>query len=83
MDSSKQPQVLITGAAGFIGGALSRYAIEAGYRAIGVDDFNRTAEQLAWRSIPFQECIDREAFIKNPDRWLSDVKAIFHLGART
>lgn len=83
MDSSKQPQVLITGAAGFIGGALSRYAIEAGYRAIGVDDFNRTAEQLAWKSIPFQECIDREAFIKNPDRWLSDVKAIFHLGART
>jgi len=75
--------VVITGAAGFIGGALARHAIQAGYRVIGVDDFERGANQQAWKSIPFLECVHRTAFVAQPDLWLNQADAVFHLGART
>jgi ADP-L-glycero-D-manno-heptose 6-epimerase len=75
--------VVITGAAGFIGGALARHAIQAGYRVIGVDDFERGANQQAWKSIPFLECVPRTAFVAQPDLWLNQASAVFHLGART
>lgn len=75
--------VVVTGAAGFIGGALARHAIQAGYRVIGVDDFEREANQQAWKSIPFLECVHRDALVAEPDLWLSKADAVFHLGART
>ena len=75
--------VVITGAAGFIGGALARHAIQAGYQVIGVDNFDREPEHQAWKSIDFLARINRDDFAKQPDVWLSKADAVFHLGART
>lgn len=75
--------VVITGAAGFIGGALARHAIQAGYQVIGVDNFDREPEHQAWKSIDFLARVNRDDFAKQPDVWLSKADAVFHLGART
>lgn len=82
MDIQKKT-VAITGAAGFIGGALSRYALQAGYQVIGVDNFERGPEHQAWKSIDFLARVNRDDFAKQPDFWLSKADAVFHLGART
>lgn len=82
MDIQKKT-VAITGAAGFIGGALARYALQAGYQVIGVDNFERGPEHQAWKSIDFLARVNRDDFAKQPDVWLSKADAVFHLGART
>ena len=80
---NKKKTVVITGAAGFIAGALARYAVQAGYNVIGVDNFERGPEQQAWKSIPFKACIPRDLFATQPDFWLNQAEIVFHLGART
>ena len=73
-------KVLITGAAGFVGGFLTRYAIDAGCSVMGIGTGQFTRE---WPDVPFEACDVRDdvALLRvissfRPDR-------IFHLAAQS
>jgi len=80
---NRAKRIIITGAAGFIGTALARFAIQNGHQVIAVDNFERGPEHQAWNSIPFLALVNRNAFADNPDYWLNQADCLFHLGART
>lgn len=76
--------IVVTGAAGFIGSALVALLNQQGYdNLILVDDFSAVAKQGNLVGKGFAEQVHRDVF----DSWLgehaAEVKAIFHLGART
>ena len=76
-------QIVVTGAAGFIGCNLARRLNADGFsNLILVDDFTENKESNL-EGVSFAEKIHRDNFIE----WLTenseDVKFVFHLGART
>lgn len=76
-------QVIVTGAAGFIGSCLVGYLNEKGYENIVVvDEFSRDDKTINLEDKKYTHQVDREAFFD----WLKKNPApafIFHLGART
>ncbi len=77
-------QVVITGAAGFIGGCLARKLNKQGQtNLVLVDDFTSSAKIQKVAAINYSKTIDRSGF----SEWLSEnsgnVEFVFHLGART
>ena len=77
-------QIIVTGAAGFIGSCLVRKLCESGYsRIVGVDDFS---VQAKWRNTADKPClekIDRKNFFSWLDAHSETVDFVLHIGART
>jgi len=76
--------IVITGVAGFIGSYLTGYLNKLGYtQLILVDDFSIPAKQANLANKQFHTCIDRSEFFAWAQQSNLDIKAVFHLGART
>jgi len=80
----KKANIVITGAAGFIGSCLAQYLNFKGFsNLILVDDFGRSDKVKNWQNKKFIAKIERESFFE----WLFSEKPgiqfFFHIGART
>jgi ADP-L-glycero-D-manno-heptose 6-epimerase len=77
-------QIVITGAAGFIGSCLVRRLYESGYKHIvGVDDFSIEAKSKNTIDKPYLEKIDRKNLFLWFDTYNNNVEFVLHIGART
>ena len=78
-----QKQILVTGAAGFIGARFVESCVERGYSVISVDDRAYFQERTEHKDVDFGTVVDR----KNLFSWLKKEKiklaAMVHLGACT
>jgi ADP-L-glycero-D-manno-heptose 6-epimerase len=76
--------IVVTGAAGFIGsvlvGKLNSIGIE---NILMVDDFSNEQKKVNWSSKKFSDKMDRADFLKWFDENASQVKFVYHIGART
>ena len=84
LQKNKSKLTVITGAAGFIGSCLLAHLNEQGENALViVDDFSIKAKKNNWNNKKYVSQVDRKDFLN----WLrtnhSDIKVIYHLGART
>jgi ADP-L-glycero-D-manno-heptose 6-epimerase len=76
--------IIVTGAAGFIGSCMVQYLNENGFNnIILVDDFSFEAKRINWVGKKYKEVVERGTFFT----WLQNNKlpiaCIIHLGART
>jgi ADP-L-glycero-D-manno-heptose 6-epimerase len=79
-----QAEIIVTGAAGFIGSCLSGFLNEHGYRnLVLVDEFSEEGKELNLAGKSFAKKIDRHTFIADLHNSKSVPAFIFHLGART
>ncbi len=81
---NKDSNIVVTGAAGFIGSCLVSFLNEEGYKnLILVDDFSHEKKELNLKGKDFTIKIEREKFFD----WLQSVNPkiefIYHIGART
>ncbi len=77
-------QIVVTGAAGFIGSCLVRKLHELGYNNIvGVDDFTKQEKSKNTLTKPYLEKISRTEFFSWLDTNNTNVEFIIHIGART
>ncbi len=81
---SKQPTIVVTGTAGFIGSVMVQFLNENGFtNLLLVDDFGVEAKRKNWEQKTYTKVIERQAFL---EQLLSDdyeIDFIVHLGART
>ncbi|MCS6789740.1 MAG: ADP-glyceromanno-heptose 6-epimerase [Bacteroidia bacterium] len=76
--------ILITGAAGFIGSALTAFLNERGYtELVLVDDFSLPVKRRNWTQKKYRFVVEREQLFDWVYSYKRDIQAIFHLGART
>ncbi|MES2621115.1 MAG: ADP-glyceromanno-heptose 6-epimerase [Bacteroidota bacterium] len=76
--------IVVTGAAGFIGCNLARRLNKDGFdNLLLVDHFNNPTKHKNLEGIQYSEKIDRDDFISWLTENSSEVKFIFHIGART
>ena len=81
---SKQPTIVVTGAAGFIGSVFVQYLNEQGLdQLLLVDDFGVEAKRKNWESKQFIKVIERQAFLTQLEEDIYNTDVIVHLGART
>ena len=81
---TKQPSIVITGTAGFIGSVFVQYLNEQGFnQLILVDDFGVEAKRNNWEQKQFLKVIERQAFLEQLPLLDFTIDAIIHLGART
>src|SRR5688572_8393342 len=83
-NTDKNVQIIVTGAAGFIGSCLVGYLNQRGYEnLILVDDFSRLDKVPNLEQKKFTAKIEREVFFE----WLESsdhpVAFFFHIGAKT
>ncbi|MET0299673.1 MAG: ADP-glyceromanno-heptose 6-epimerase, partial [Flavitalea sp.] len=84
MKLEKSAQIIVTGAAGFIGSCLAGFLNEHGYNnLVLVDDFSRIDKVPNLEEKSFTQKVEREQFFD----WLKVVEEpvafIFHIGAKT
>ncbi len=76
--------ILLTGAAGFIGSALTAYLNEQGLTdLVLVDDFSNPAKRPNWLHKRYRYLIERHQLWDWLKAYARDLTAIFHIGART
>lgn len=81
----KNANIIITGAAGFIGSCMVGYLNENGYEnLILVDKFTQPEKEKNWKHKKYKYLVDREMLLE----WLDESKKlkidyVIHLGART
>ena len=81
---SKQPTIVVTGTAGFIGSVFVQYLNEQGWnQLILVDDFGEESKRNNWEHKQFIKVIERQAFTAQLPLLDFTIDAIIHLGART
>jgi ADP-L-glycero-D-manno-heptose 6-epimerase len=81
---SKQPTIVVTGTAGFIGSVFVQYLNEQGFnQLILVDDFGVEAKRNNWEKKQFIKVIERQAFLEQLPDLDFTIDMIVHLGART
>jgi len=81
---SKQPTIVVTGTAGFIGSACVQFFNEQGLnQLLLVDDFGVEAKRNNWEKKQFVKVIERQSFIEQLYDIDFTIDAIVHLGART
>lgn len=81
---NKQSNIIVTGAAGFIGSCMVQFLNNEGYeKLILVDAFGDEAKRANWKNKKYKNIVEREKLFN----WLSvnspQVDAVIHLGART
>ena len=81
---SKQPTIVVTGTAGFIGSVMVQLLNEKGLTdLLLVDDFGIEEKRKNWELKQYTKVIERQAFL---DKLMNDeyeIDIIIHLGART
>jgi ADP-L-glycero-D-manno-heptose 6-epimerase len=81
---SKQPTIVVTGTAGFIGSVCVQFFNERGWnQLLLVDDFGVEAKRKNWEQKQFVKVIERQSFIEQLPSLDYTIDAIVHLGART
>ena len=81
---SKQPTIVVTGAAGFIGSVFVQFLNEQGLdQLLLVDDFGVESKRKNWESKKFIKAIERQAFLTQLEAGEFNIDLIVHLGART
>ncbi len=76
--------ILLTGAAGFIGSALTAYLNEQGLTDIVlVDDFSNPLKRPNWIHKRYRYLVERHQLWDWLKAYARDLSAIFHIGART
>lgn len=76
--------IVVTGAAGFISSCLVSALNRAGHNdVVVVDDFSRADKNLNLDHKKIQERVERTHFFEWAETKASEIKFIFHLGART
>ena len=81
---SKQPIIVVTGAAGFISSVFVQYLNEQGLnQLLLVDDFGVEAKRKNWESKNYIKVIERQAFLAQLETDEFEIDLIVHLGART
>ncbi|MEK0422395.1 MAG: ADP-glyceromanno-heptose 6-epimerase [Bacteroidota bacterium] len=81
---TKQPSIVITGTAGFIGSVFVQYLNEQGFtNLLLVDDFGVEAKRKNWEAKTFTKVIERQAFLAQLINDEFEIDIIIHLGART
>lgn len=81
---SKQPTIVVTGAAGFIGSVFVQLLNEQGLdQLLLVDDFGVEAKRKNWETKKFIKVIERQAFLAQLEADEYEIDIIVHLGART
>jgi ADP-L-glycero-D-manno-heptose 6-epimerase len=80
----KSSNIVITGAAGFIGSCLVSFLNEAGYEnLILVDDFSRHEKDINLEGKTFSKKIEREEFFDWLEKENPEIHFFYHIGART
>jgi ADP-L-glycero-D-manno-heptose 6-epimerase len=80
----KKEQIVVTGAAGFIGSCLVGFLNEKGYeKLILVDDFSRADKVPNLEGKKYSVKVEREEFFEWLFRNKPELGFVFHLGART
>jgi ADP-L-glycero-D-manno-heptose 6-epimerase len=81
---SEQQNIIVTGAAGFIGSCMVQYLNEQGFENIYiVDDFGYEEKRKNWEHKKFIKIIERYNFFNWLDNEKPSISCIIHLGART
>ncbi len=81
---SKQPTIVVTGAAGFVGSVFVQYLNEQGLdQLLLVDDFGVESKRKNWENKKFNKAIERQAFLTQLEEQEYEIDLIVHLGART
>ncbi|MBS1666043.1 MAG: ADP-glyceromanno-heptose 6-epimerase [Bacteroidetes bacterium] len=81
---NKDSNIVVTGAAGFIGSCLIEYLNRNGYEhLILVDDFGRDDKTPNYEGKKFITKVEREVFFEWLDRYKYQIGFVFHIGART
>lgn len=76
--------IIVTGAAGFIGSALVQFLNDKGYNnIIIVDDFSREDKQANWINKNYIDLIEREGLFEWLETTELKIDFIFHIGAKT
>lgn len=80
----KEINIVVTGAAGFIGSCIVQYLNENGFNhLILVDDFSYETKKINWKEKKYKEIVERDIFFD----WLQEnnqaISCVIHLGART
>lgn len=80
----KQPTLVVTGTAGFIGSVFVQYLNEQGFnQLVLVDDFGVETKRKNWEQKQFLKVIERQSFLEQLSSLDYKIDAIIHLGART
>ncbi len=84
MEQLRQTNIIITGAAGFIGSCMAGYLNAQGYHnLILVDDFGEESKRKNWEGKEYTAIVERY----NLSDWLAanepKIDFVFHIGART
>jgi ADP-L-glycero-D-manno-heptose 6-epimerase len=81
---SKQPIIVVTGAAGFIGSVFVQLLNEQGLnQLLLVDDFGVEAKRKNWETKNCIKAVERQAFLAQLEADEFEIDLIVHLGART
>ncbi len=80
----KETQILVTGAAGFIGSCMVQYLNDQGFsKLILVDDFGVEEKRKNWESKLFDTIVERYNLFNWLDEQKPKIDIVIHLGART
>lgn len=76
--------IILTGAAGFIGSAMAAFLNEMGYHnLVLVDDFGIEAKRPNWEGKTYAHVVERQSLEAWLQDWGHEVDYVIHLGART
>jgi len=76
--------IIVTGAAGFIGSCMVQYLNENGYRnLILVDDFGEEPKRVNWQNKAYAHVVERYNLFDWLELHQEKIDFVFHLGART
>lgn len=80
----KEPVILVTGAAGFIGSCVVQYFNQQGKENIVlVDKFADQKKESNWKNKKYKHLVDRELLLDWLDENKPVIEFVIHLGART
>ena len=81
---TKQPSIVVTGTAGFIGSVFVHRMNELGFTHLFlVDDFGVEAKRKNWEGKTYAKIIERQAFLAQLENDELEIDILIHLGART
>ena len=84
MNTAHTANIVVTGAAGFIGSQMSRWLNRQGYENLVLaDDFGVEEKRSNWENLQYLHLVERQTLQEWLEREPRDIALIIHLGART